>query len=164
MDKFNNDNIDPEVVNGFGDEWSRFDQSGLSEREHCLMFDAYFSIFPWDKLLPDSKGFDMGCGSGRWAKLVAPRVGEPHCIDLSNAALDVAKRNLIHCRNCYFHLTDVDNMPLDDGSADFGYSLGVLHHIPNTAAGLRNCVAKLKQGAPFLLYLSHAPLTLFDIL
>ena len=36
------------------------------------------------------------------------------------------------------------------------YSLGVLHHIPDTQAGL-NAIAKfLKPGAPFLVYLYYA--------
>jgi hypothetical protein len=39
---------------------------------------------------------------------------------------------------------------------DFGYSLGVLHHIPDTAAALRACVTKLRPGAPFLVYLYYA--------
>jgi hypothetical protein len=39
---------------------------------------------------------------------------------------------------------------------DFGYTLGVLHHVPNTAAGLRACVSKLKRGAPLLVYLYYA--------
>jgi len=39
---------------------------------------------------------------------------------------------------------------------DFGYSLGVLHHVPDTQAGLDACVRKLKPGAPFLLYLYYA--------
>src|SRR5207302_1175571 len=30
-----------------------------------------------------------------------------------------------------------------------------LHHIPDTEAGLRSCVAKIKKGAPFLLYLYY---------
>ena len=38
---------------------------------------------------------------------------------------------------------------------DFGYSLGVLHHVPDTALGLKQCVKKLKGGAPFLLYLYY---------
>ena len=46
-------------------------------------------------------------------------------------------------------------MPLPDGALDFGYSLGVLHHIPDTQSALRACVRKLKAGAPFLLYLPH---------
>ena len=39
---------------------------------------------------------------------------------------------------------------------DFGYSLGVLHHVPDTPAGSRSCVSRLKKGAPFLLYLYYA--------
>jgi SAM-dependent methyltransferase len=39
---------------------------------------------------------------------------------------------------------------------DFGYSLGVLHHVPNTQAGLQACVDVLKPGAPFLVYLYYA--------
>jgi ubiquinone/menaquinone biosynthesis C-methylase UbiE len=57
--------------------------------------------------------------------------------------------------NCEFHQAGVENIPLADGSCDFGYSLGVLHHIPDTEKGLRACVAKLKTGAPFLLYLYY---------
>jgi hypothetical protein len=39
---------------------------------------------------------------------------------------------------------------------DFGYSLGVLHHVPDTQAALASCVRKLKIGAPFLVYLYYA--------
>jgi len=149
------ENIDKQVVEGFGDEWSRFDQSKLSSYELEKMFDVYFNIFPWETLAADSVGFDLGCGSGRWAKMVAPRVGRLHLIDPSADALAVAKRNLKSANNCEFHLASVEEIPLKDDSCDFGYSLGVLHHIPDTEAGLRACVAKLKPGAPFLLYLYY---------
>jgi len=147
-------NLDQSVVEGFGDEWSRFDQSSLSADELESMFENYFHIFPWNTLPADAVGFDLGCGSGRWARLVAPRVGTLHLIDPSNA-LEVAQRNLSGQTNCQFHQASVDSIPLADGSCDFGYSLGVLHHIPDTEAGLRACVAKLKSGAPFLLYLYY---------
>jgi len=39
---------------------------------------------------------------------------------------------------------------------DFGYSLGVLHHVPDTEAGMRACASKLKPDAPFLVYLYYA--------
>lgn len=148
------ENVDKQVVAGFGDEWSRFDQSALDDAELRQMFDNYFNIFPWSELPRDAVGFDLGCGSGRWAKLVAPRVGSLHLIDPSDA-LEVAKRNLRDASNCIFHRAGVDNIPLDDESCDFGYSLGVLHHVPDTEAGVHACVAKLKPGAPFLLYLYY---------
>lgn len=150
------ENLDFHVVQGFGDEWSRFDQSDLSAEELQEMFDNYFNIFPWERLDKNSTGFDLGCGSGRWAKLAAPRVGRLHLIDASPEALCVAKRNLEGIENCVFHHASVDAIPLDEASCDFGYSLGVLHHIPDTEKGLRECVARLKPGAPFLLYLYYA--------
>lgn len=147
-------NRDEKVVAGFGDEWSRFDQSELSQAELQRMFDNYFSIFPWTELPNDPVGFDLGCGSGRWAKLVAPRCGRLHLIDPSGA-LEVAERNLAGFDNCEFHQAGVDEMPLEKASCDFGYSIGVLHHVPDTEGGLRSCVEKLKPGSPFLLYLYY---------
>lgn len=147
-------NVDAKTVEGFGDEWSRFDQTGMSDEDTEQLFDAYFSVFPWKSLSPNAEGFDLGCGSGRWAKLVAPRVGKLHCIDPS-IAIEVARRNLEGINNCAFHLAGVDDIPLPDASMDFAYSLGVLHHIPDTRAALASCVAKLKPGAPFLLYLYY---------
>ncbi len=149
-------NLDESTVHGFGVEWSRFDQSQLSNAEISRLFEGYFRVFPWASLPADAVGFDLGCGSGRWAKLVAPRVGRLHCIDASAAALAVAERNLAGLRNCTLHHASVDSMPLDDGSADFGYSLGVLHHVPDTQQGIKAAVAKLKHGAPLLLYLYYA--------
>jgi SAM-dependent methyltransferase len=149
-------NVDEAVVRGFGDEWSRFDQSHLSGAEYELAFNSYFHIFPWERLPADAVGFDLGCGSGRWARGVAPRVGGLHCIDPSAEALSVARRNLAGNPNVHFHEASVDEVPLADGSMDFGYCLGVLHHVPDTEAGLRRATALLKPGAPFLLYLYYA--------
>ena len=148
-------NLDKKTVEGFGDEWSRLDQTGMTDEDTNLVFEKYFSVFPWSDLPKNAVGFDLGCGSGRWAKLVAPRVGKLHCIDPS-VAIEVARKNLSSLGNCEFHQVGVDHIPFGDQSMDFGYSLGVLHHIPNTRAGLTTCVSKLKRGAPFLLYLYYA--------
>jgi ubiquinone/menaquinone biosynthesis C-methylase UbiE len=149
-------NLDPETVKGFGEEWAAFDQTDLPPAEQQLLFDQYFSVFPFDQLPAGAEGFDLGCGSGRWAALVAPKVGTLHCIDPAEAALDVARRRLADAGNVRFHHAGVDDMPLADGSQDFGYSVGVLHHIPNTQAAMAACVRKLKPGAPFLVYIYYA--------
>lgn len=149
-------NLDARTVEGFGREWGHFDQSRLPAAELQALFHRYFTIFPFDSLPPKAEGFDLGCGSGRWAKLVAPLVGRLHCVDASAQAIAVARRNLADLANCTFHEASVDAIPLADGSQDFGYSLGVLHHVPDTLAGIRACTDKLKPGAPFLLYLYYA--------
>lgn len=149
-------NRDEAVVAGFGDEWSRFDQSEVGAEELQQMFEAYFAIFPWHELTAGAAGFDLGCGSGRWARLVALRVGTLHCIDASPEALAIARKNLAAHSNCVLTQASVDALPLEPASMDFGYSLGVLHHVPDTEAGIRSCVSRLKPGAPFLLYLYYA--------
>lgn len=148
-------NIDKKTVSSFGDEWKRFDQEELKVSEHKYLFDKYFHIFPWDSLPKNAIGFDMGCGSGRWALSVAPKISKLTCIDPSFEALSVAKQNLAHIKNTSFIHAGVSDKPLPSNSQDFGYSLGVLHHIPNTASALKDCVDMLKPGAPFLLYLYY---------
>lgn len=120
------------------------------------MFESYFRIFPWDRLPHAAIGFDAGCGTGRWAKLAAPRVGRLICVDASSDALAVAGRNLAELPNCELQHASIDAMDIEDASMDFGYSLGVLHHLPDTGAAIRSCAAKLKSGAPFLIYLYYS--------
>lgn len=155
-DDLNSRNLDPLTVEGFGREWSTYDQTALTRSELQEIADAYFSIFPFDELPTSAEGFDLGCGSGRWAEFVAIRVGLLHCIDPSAQALDVARRRLADRKNVQFHLAASDSMPLAPSSQDFGYSLGVLHHIPDTSRALRDCVEKLKPGAPLLVYLYYS--------
>jgi SAM-dependent methyltransferase len=148
-------NLDPQTVASFGDEWQRFDQQAMAPAEAERVFGDYLAIFPWDQLPPDAEGFDMGCGSGRWARFVAPRVGRLHCIDPSGA-LAVARQALADQPNVEFHQASVAASGLAPNSQDFGYSLGVLHHVPDTAAAIRSCAALLKPGAPLLIYLYYA--------
>ncbi|HVE00248.1 MAG TPA: class I SAM-dependent methyltransferase [Sphingomicrobium sp.] len=149
-------NIDAATVAGFGSEWTAYDQTQLDRSELREWFDAYFAIFPFAELPPNAEGFDLGCGSGRWAAEMADRVGRLHCIDPSPEALAVARRRLSDAPCVQFHLASVDQIPLADSSQDFGYSLGVLHHVPDPFAALRDCVVKLRKGAPFLLYLYYS--------
>ncbi len=150
-----NSNMDPGTVKSFGDEWERFDQSELKGSELETIFEKYFSIFPWGDLPCDAEGFDMGCGSGRWARCVLPRVGKLNCIDPSDKALNVARLNLTEFSNANFIHASANSVPLEEESQDFGYSIGVLHHIPDTTSALSSCVRLLNSGAPFLIYLYY---------
>ena len=155
MDIKNVNNIDKKTVSSFGNEWERFDQKGMSVEESKKLFDNYFSIFPWNNITSEAEGFDMGCGSGRWASFIAPKVEKLFCIDPSLEALKVAKENLSSLTNCEYVCCTAENFSLPDESMDFGYSLGVLHHVSHTEESLINCVKKLKKNAPFLLYLYY---------
>jgi SAM-dependent methyltransferase len=155
LSKITSKNFDEKTIASFGDEWSTYTQAQLSLVELEQMFSAYFSIFPWHDLPANAEGFDMGCGSGRWAGFVANRVGLLHCIDASDRALAVAKNNLQAHPNVTFHRATTETVPIPANTCDFGYSLGVLHHIPDTSAALADCARLLKPGAPFLVYLYY---------
>jgi ubiquinone/menaquinone biosynthesis C-methylase UbiE len=152
-------NIDSRVARGFGEEWSTFRQDAdhLSQGQRQEIFDDYFKIFPWHSLPPGGGiGVDVGCGTGRWAMLVAPRVGHLHLLDASADALAVAKQNLTFAGNVAFHAASVSEMPFAPQTLDFAYSLGVLHHVPDSQAAIDAIADKLKPGAPFLVYLYYA--------
>jgi ubiquinone/menaquinone biosynthesis C-methylase UbiE len=152
-------NVDEKVAQGFGDEWSTFRQGDddLTPEQRQAIFENYFSIFPWSALPADGgTGLDAGCGSGRWSMSVAPRVRHLHVLDASADALAVARQNLSTFRNVTFHHASVSNIPLPDRSLDFAFSLGVLHHVPDTRKAINAIAAKLKPGAPLLIYLYYA--------
>tara|TARA_B100000029_G_scaffold450101_1_gene473836 strand:+ start:1640 stop:2485 length:846 start_codon:yes stop_codon:yes gene_type:complete len=148
-------NIDHGVVKSFGEEWNYYRQDELPKKEEIKLFNNYFDNFPFNKIDEKSEGFDLGCGSGRWTKYFAPKVKRIHCIDASYQALKVAKYNLSKFKNCVFYNESVDEISIKDNSMDFGYSLGVLHHLPYPLEGMKNCVKKLKKGSPFLVYLYY---------
>ena len=145
-------NVDEKTAGGFGREWSTFTQSEreLTAEQRARLFADYFAIFPWEALpAHGATGIDVGCGSGRWAVLVAPRVARLHLLDISAEALTVARANLADVSNVTFHLAAVEDIPLPDGSLDFAYSLGVLHHVPDTARAIRDIARSFGQAHPF---------------
>ena len=142
-------NVDLATVAGFGREWFAYSQKALPQSDADKMAADYFSLVDFS-----GEGFDLGCGSGRWAKFIAPKVRLLHCIDPSDA-IYIAMDNLRAFRNVEFHNTSADDIPLEDGSQDFGYCLGVLHHIPDPQSALNKAVAKLKPGGQFLLYVYY---------
>jgi len=148
-------NADNATIEGFGREWSAFDQSKITKDELQSIFDDYFELIDLAGLPTDAVIMDVGCGSGRWAQFAANYCKILHLVDPSNDALVVARRNLSDVTNCEFHHASTENLPVADESCDLVYSLGVLHHIPDTASGIRDCVRKLKPGAPFLVYLYY---------
>ena len=147
-------NLDYNTIKSFGDEWTKFNQKNIDEIELKKIFNSYFKIFPWHKIKKNSEGFDAGSGSGRWAKFVAPRVKVLNCIEPSKA-INVAKKNLINLKNIKYYKSTIKDLKIKSESQDFGYILGVLHHITDTESALKSCVKILKKGSPLLIYIYY---------
>lgn len=143
------------VINDFGEEWKTFDQSNIDTKELEKLFNNYFHIFPKNKLNENAIGFDLGCGSGRWAKFIAPRVKILNCIDPSTLAIQVARKNLMDFNNVKFFNSKISENILEENSQDFGYCLGVLHHTDEVLEGLKFSNKILKKNAPYLIYLYY---------
>lgn len=153
------ENRDPKTVAAFSNQWARFEGMKRDPKEVRALFDRFFSLFPWDVLPKNPVGFEMGCGTGRFAQFVAPKVKTLTCVDAAPDAIRVAKETLKDFDNVEFLNEAVGNATLKEklreGSMDFGYSYGVLHHVPETQQAINDCVSLLKPGAPFLIYLYY---------
>ena len=146
-------NLDPKTVEGFGQEWSHFTQQELSDSERTELFRKFFPLIDWSRKF--NKVLDFGCGSGRWDVLVAPMVSELVAVDASREALAVARRN-VQAPNVSFLQSTAETLPFPDSYFDLIFSIGVLHHVPDTDGAIRSLVGKLCPDGTLLLYLYYA--------
>lgn len=125
----------------FSYEWKRFSELTDKYREQFLDWLAPVnSDFFKDKIV-----LDCGCGKGRhlfWSAKFGARdvIG----IDLGET-VEVAYKNTHEFDNVSVIQCDIFKLPLKP-VFDFTYSIGVLHHLPNPAAGFRAMCAKIKPG------------------
>ena len=146
-------NADKKTIDSFGEEWQAF--HGFSDKDIQSLGDKYFDIVTPGMLNTKSNVVDIGCGSGRFIKYLKGRYAHITGIDPS-PAIFAADELLGEDPNVTLVQASTDNIPFPDHHFDFGYSLGVLHHIPDTAKALNDCVKKIKPGGYFLLYLYYS--------
>jgi ubiquinone/menaquinone biosynthesis C-methylase UbiE len=149
--------LEKKVIDGFGDEWSRYHQKDITGKERERLAGKYFRMFPFDKLPENGgEGADIGCGSGRYGRYISPNVHKLHLVDASKKALAVAKENCKSCDNVVFHHENAYKLPFDTSQLDFAYSLGVFHHMKDTQSAVKEITRIVKPGGPVLLYLYYA--------
>lgn len=148
----NDTNIDWKTVESFGEEWSKF--NFFSEQEIKQAGDEYFDIIDSSILTKDTVVLDVGCGSGRWTKYLENKVKFVEAIDPSDAVISAVQ--LLDSTQTRVTQASVDNIPFEDNSFDLVFSLGVLHHIPDTKRALKKCVEKVKIRGYFMVYLYYS--------
>jgi len=148
----NNSNIDLKTVNSFSEEWLKF--NNFSEEEITNAGKQYFDIIDESIMNKNSLVLDIGCGSGRWTKYIAPKVKFIEALDPSRSVLTAYQLNKNE-KNVRITQAEISNIPFNDNTFDFVVCLGVLHHIPDTQQALIDIVKKLKRGGSILLYLYY---------
>ena len=88
------ENIDQNVIDGFGHEWAAFN---YTETETAEALDAQFAAYcaPLDltQFNPEtSVAGDFGAGSGRWSSRLAPYFSRVYALEPSDGASTVLKR------------------------------------------------------------------------
>jgi SAM-dependent methyltransferase len=145
-------NIDTRVVNEFGDEWTKFHKhdDDLVKKGG----EEYFDILNDEIINSNIYALDIGCGTGRWTKYLAPKVGFVEAVDPSDAIF-AADKLLGKIENVRLSKASIETLPFADETFDFVMSIGVLHHIPDTRQALIDCVKKVKKGGYFFVYLYY---------
>jgi ubiquinone/menaquinone biosynthesis C-methylase UbiE len=143
------------TAESFAYEWERF--GGMRE-EWEKNFRDYMRPHPPDSFM-GRLVLDVGTGSGRHAYHAARQGARVVAVDLG-ASIDVARRNLPP--SVLTVQADAERLPLADGAFDFAMSIGVLHHLPDPAAGLRSIVRCAAPGGTVHVYLYWWPAALWQ--
>lgn len=136
----------------FGFEWRRFSLNMLEWERNFLGY-----VQPrGPEFFQGKRVLDAGCGSGRHAYHAARYGAEVVAVDLSDA-IDVARENTRGTGRVYTVQADLYHLPFPPESFDFVYSFGVLHHLPDPEAALRNLVRSVKPGGEIQIYVYWWP-------
>jgi SAM-dependent methyltransferase len=109
-------------------------------------------------LPPDAKVLDIGCGTGRIMRHVAPLAAEVHGVDISKQMCEQGEQQLADLPNVHFHVGNgYDLGDFADDSFDLVYSVVALQHMPRPIAFnyLRESHRVLKPGGTLWFYVPN---------
>jgi SAM-dependent methyltransferase len=131
----------------FGYEWTQFSAIRPEWEENYWGYMARLSpdFFQGKTIL------DAGCGMGRHLYYTGQYGQEVFGVDFSRA-VDVARHNTKHLPNVHVIQADLLRLPFKPRVFDFIYSLGVLHHIPESEEALSSLVSRIALGGELRIY------------
>ncbi len=152
------ENLDQGVIDGFGHEWAAFD---YAETETAEALDAQFAAYCEPLNLGEfdpatSVAGDFGAGSGRWSSRLAPFFSLVYALEPSDGASEVLKKKFKNDPKIVVLQETVGVNSIPVASLDLAMSLGVLHHIPDTALAIKDVSRSIKPGGVFLCYLYYS--------
>jgi len=136
----------------FGYEWRHFAELRPEWEQNFLAYMAPrgHAFFPGKLVL------DAGAGTGRHAYYAARDDADVVAVDIG-PAVDVARLNTVDLPNVLAVQADLYDLPFAEGTFDFVYSIGVLHHLPDPPAAFRELLRVLRPGGEVAVYLYGRP-------
>ena len=137
-----------DYANNFDFEWHQYRLTQLdSHTGNTETHDTWTLKTGWkvSDLGPGDVVLEVGCGAGRFLEVLAPTGATIIGVDLSGA-IDAAHANVGHHPNVHLIQADVFALPLLKEAFSHIYSIGVLHHTPNTHKAFQQIPPLLKPG------------------
>ncbi len=137
----------------FGDLWHELDEEQFEQS--VALFASRFKANGFDlSWLKGKQCLDVGCGGGRYTIAMSRMgAGQATGCDISDDGLANARLRAEGMSNVSFEKASVLDLPFDDGSFDFVFSSGVLHHTTDPDKGLDELTRVLRPGGYLYLML-----------
>jgi SAM-dependent methyltransferase len=144
--------IDARVRQGspdrFGYSWSIFSEILPSYREQFICWTAALPRAAWK----GAQILDAGCGNGRnshWAMLEGAAGGV--AFDIDDRSLAAARQNLKSYLTIDVRNQSIYEIP-EENCFDIAFSIGVIHHLADPEAALRQLTGAVKPGGYVLIW------------
>ncbi len=125
----------------FGYEWMRY--PACFEDEERGIFIEETQLSPAD--FAGRLTLDAGCGMGRFTRVAGAHGGEVIGVDLSESVFRASELTG-HMPNVHIVQADLMRLPFHAESFDIIYSLGVLHHTPDTRKAFASVARYVRPG------------------
>jgi SAM-dependent methyltransferase len=112
----------------------------------AIHLEQRLALAPWLHIAPGTRVLDVGCGVGRWSRLLAARGATVTGVDLSPTMITEAQRRAALedvAQRCYFEVQDLSALKVS-GQFDLILGVTVLQHILDPAA-LRAALSAMRD-------------------
>ena len=140
------------------------------QRQHVRShFDTYRTEFDYKEaaeLFTRSTGFDLshldgltldvGCGYGRFLRVLTHAGAETVGVDLSSDTVELAYDFVGHEKNVHIVQANLGQLPFPERHFRRAFSIGVLHHTPDTKLSFLKLLPYLEEGGDVAVWV-YAP-------
>lgn len=142
-----------EYVDSFGYEWQNLD---AYEDKEALSHGHLFGRFLLDREYFKGRAVvDVGCGNGRIGRLIAAQASRYVGVDLSESVYAFPRHVPRPAEFALVRASGTD-LPLSDSVADVTVCWGVLHHMDDPKAAMRELSRVTRPGGQLLIYVYPA--------